>query len=144
MHNKEKLSKIISFVKEHHVLTLATSLDNLVQCSSAFYVYNEKENYFIIAGDYKSEHIENVQKNSLVAVNIVLETKEIGKIEGLQVKASISLSKNSCDKDLYLKSYPYAKIMKPVLWKIQPLEMKLTQNKLGFGKKIILVIDSKD
>ena len=40
-------------------------------------------------------------------------------------------------KKLYFKAFPYAIAMNPALWQIKIDYFKMTDNKLGFGKKII-------
>jgi uncharacterized protein YhbP (UPF0306 family) len=34
--------RIVNFIKEHHLLTLATSKENLSYCANGFYIYDEK------------------------------------------------------------------------------------------------------
>ena len=40
-------------------------------------------------------------------------------------------------KNIYLKAFPYALLHLETLWIIEPDFYKLTDNRLGFGKKII-------
>ena len=40
-------------------------------------------------------------------------------------------------KKQYLKAFPYARLMKPQLWAMQLTFIKMTHNKLGFGKKLV-------
>ena len=40
-------------------------------------------------------------------------------------------------KKAYLKSFPYAALMKTTLWILNPRFIKMTHNRLGFGKKLI-------
>jgi len=39
--------------------------------------------------------------------------------------------------NIYFKSFPYAVAMNPKPWQIKVNYFKMTDNKLGFGKKII-------
>ncbi len=41
------------------------------------------------------------------------------------------------DKSLYLKKFPYAALADLNLWRMEAETMKLTDNTLGFGKKLI-------
>ncbi len=131
------LEKIAGFIKEHHLLTLATSFENNPQCSNLFYASLEDENSFIVASDEKTEHIQNVLRNPQVAASIALETTVIGKIQGFQIKGLISSVEDERAKKIYFKAFPYARVMKPTLWRITVQTMKLTDNRLGFGKKLI-------
>lgn len=132
----EKLAKIKSFIDEHHVLTLATSVDDIVSACSAFYVYDTFSNSFIIASDDETLHVTQAVKNKNIAGNILLETDEVGKIQGLQFRGQFCDAKAG-DMKKYLLRYPYAVAMKPKLWRLEVNFFKLTDNRLGFGKKII-------
>jgi uncharacterized protein YhbP (UPF0306 family) len=136
------LEKIERFIAKHHLLTLATCSDTVPWCSSAFYAYDAKTKNFIIASDEKTRHIQNALENPKVAANIHLETKEVGKIQGLQIEGSLQ----QCDQkglcNLYFKAFPFAKAMRPTLWLLRPTLMKLTDNRLGFGVKLTWKRDS--
>jgi uncharacterized protein YhbP (UPF0306 family) len=125
------------FIVEHHILTLATCKENIPQCATLFFVYDTVHVSFIVASDTKTEHIQNLLRNENVAGTIALETKSIGKIQGVQFQAKMSLSEDLEDKKQYFKVFPYALAMNPTLWKIKILSMKLTDNRLGFGTKLI-------
>ena len=82
-------------------------------------------------------HIKNVRKNNKIAGNILLETKTIGKIQGVQFRGEFTVLEDTDLKNLYFKSFPYALALNPRLWKIKVNYFKMTDNRLGFGKKII-------
>ena len=131
------LEYIERFIAKHHLLTLATCHDSTPFCCSSFYAYDTQTKSFIIAGDEKTTHIQNIMTNPKVAANIHLETKEIGKIEGLQIEGILQRCEEQRLQKLYLKTFPYAVAMRPTLWQLRPSRFKLTDNRLGFGKKII-------
>ena len=131
------LEHIERFIAKHHLLTLATCKEAQPFCCSSFYAYDSQTKSFIIAGDEKTTHIQNIMTNPKVAANIHLETKEIGKIEGLQIEGILQRCKEQRLQKLYFKTFPYAVAMRPTLWQLRPSRFKLTDNKLGFGKKII-------
>jgi len=128
------LKKLIEFIKEHHLLTLSTCKENIPYSASCFYAFFEKEMRFIIASDEKTEHIKNLQENPKFSGVIALETKEVGKIRGIQFRGTM---KKACTKEkaLYLKTYPYAIALNPTLWSLHVEYIKFTDNRLGFGKK---------
>ena len=138
MENPDK--KIIEFINEHHVLTLATSKNNQAYCANCFYTYLEDENAFVFTSDVDTKHVQDALAQNYVAASIVLETKTIGKIQGIQLTGSMfqpeeELKKKA--KKAYLKSFPYAALMKTNLWILKPGFIKMTHNRLGFGKKLI-------
>ena len=85
---KKSLEKITSFLDEHHVLSLATSDSTELSVCSLFYLYSQITNSFIVASDDETLHIKHISKNKNIAGNIVLETKTVGKIQGVQFEVS--------------------------------------------------------
>lgn len=131
-------SKISEFIKEHHVLALA-SVNEEAQSSSCsvFYVFNEEEVCFVFASNEDTEHMQNISNNKKVSASIHLETKEVGKIRGLQIKAEV-LQADDKDKKAYVKAFAYARVIKNLkLWKMKVSYLKYTDNRFGFGKKEI-------
>ena len=129
------LEKIETFLAQHHLLSLATAVENRPQSASLFYAYDKENLTFIVASDPKTEHIKNVLKNSAVSGTVALETDEVGKIQGLQFKGEMQEADSSLAA-IYFKAFPYAKVMQPKLWSIRVEQMKFTDNRLGFGKKL--------
>jgi len=132
------LEKIVNFINEHHVMSLATYADSELSACNLFYAFDEKEISFVVASSDETTHIQNILKNPNIAGTIVLETKSVGKIQGLQFRGTFSLLEDKELKKLYFKRFPYALAMNPKLWQIKIKYFKMTDNKLGFGKKIIL------
>ena len=128
-------ASIISFLNKHHLLTLATSCDNIPYCASCFYAFKEDEALLIIASETKTRHIQEALKNSTIAGTIALETNIIGKIQGAQFIGTFRSIKED-EKKIYFKRFPYAIAMKPLLWAIEIEYLKFTDNTLGFGKKL--------
>ena len=70
------------------------------------------------------------------AASIVLETRTVGKVQGLQITGEIKPAIEG-DKMCYIKSFPYAAVADLTLWRLEADFLKLTDNRLGFGKKLI-------
>ena len=133
-------SKIIRFLKKHHVLTLATASNNKPYCCSCFYVFNEKNNTFLVTSGNETRHIKEILSQSAIAGAIALETTMVGKIQGIQFTGTMKLIEGEefiKAKSLYLKRFPVAAFAELVLWRIDPDFMKYTDNRLGFGTKMI-------
>ena len=138
MNHPEK--RITDFIHKHHVLTLATSTENNPWCASCFYVWLEDENSFVFTSDDATKHVQDVLKNSKVAGSVVLETSVVGKIRGIQFRGEMYIPENelaSKAKIAYLKKFPFAVLMKTSLWVLNVNYIKMTDNRLGFGKKLI-------
>ena len=74
--------RIVEFIKEHHLLTLATSENNTPYCCNVFYIYNEENNSLIFSSETSTKHVQDFIENPNVAGTIALETKEVSKILG--------------------------------------------------------------
>ena len=132
--------RIISFINEHHILTLATANNNKPYCASCFYVYIEDKNMFVITSDFTTKHIKDVEKQNIVAGAIALETTMIGKIQGIQFTGVMKLLTENDLKianKAYINKFPLALLKDTTLWGIFPDFLKMTHNRLGFGKKLI-------
>jgi uncharacterized protein YhbP (UPF0306 family) len=131
------LEKITNFINQHHVLSLATTDLTTISVCSLFYVYSPQDITFVVASDDDTTHIRHIKNKNNIAGNILLETKTIGKIQGLQFYGEFFLLEDDELSKLYFKKFPYALAMQPKLWQIKVSYFKLTDNRLGFGKKII-------
>lgn len=131
------LEKIVAFILEHHVMSLATSYNEELSVCSLFYAYSKKMNCFVVASSEDTTHIKHIQQNSKIAGNIYLETKTLGKIQGLQFRGKFIALKEKELERLYFKHFPYARALLPTLWKIEIDSFKMTDNRLGFGKKLL-------
>jgi hypothetical protein len=132
--------KFIDFIKQHHVLTLATAAGSQPYCCNCFYSYDETRNIFVVKTNENTRHTQELQQNPRVALSIVLETEEIGKIQGLQITGKAVFYDGEQLRDAtknYIKRFPYAVLKPGETLAIEPDYMKLTDNRFGFGKKLI-------
>ena len=67
--------RIVRFIGRHHVLTLATTVDDVPHCSSLFYAYLPEQNLFAVTSAGNTWHVAQLQRNARVAAAVVLETK---------------------------------------------------------------------
>jgi uncharacterized protein YhbP (UPF0306 family) len=132
--------RVIEFFTKHHVLTLATCVDNVPWCANCFYTYLEEENALVFTSDNDTRHIKEATNNNHVSGSVVLETSVVGKIRGIQFSGILEPSEGKLGtkaKKAYLKQFPYAMLMKTTLWVLKLDYIKMTDNRLGFGKKLI-------
>lgn len=132
--------RIVKFIRKHHVMTLASVSDNGEPwCANIFYSYIPESNVFVFTTEEKTRHGREMAANGFVAGSIVLETRTVGMVQGLQIQGraervqgeTIKKAKNS-----YIRKYPYAAMADLDLWTLSPTKYKLTDNRLGFGKKL--------
>lgn len=129
--------RIVDFIKRHHVLTLATvSSKGEPYCAACFYAYDKKRNRLIFTSDNATCHAQQMAENEAVAIGITLETRVVSKVQGVQICGKAELGDEE-DKKTYIKRFPYAALAPLNIWAVEPTFIKLTDNTLGFGKKLI-------
>ena len=137
---KKKISpRIINFIKEHHVLSIATAYKTMPWVAQCFYVWMDNEYAFLFTSDDDTRHIKDGMRTNFVAGSIVLETKSVGKIQGMQFQGHLEKVEGENYKKCkiaYIKKYPFAILSKTDLWLVRPTFFKMTDNRLGFGKKL--------
>jgi uncharacterized protein YhbP (UPF0306 family) len=132
--------KVLDFIKEHHVLTLATCSNNVPWCCQCFYVFLKDELKFVFTSNDQTRHILEALKQPVVAASIVLETKIVGKIQGVQITGRLDATGGELlnkYKMSYLKRFPIAATMDTKYWTLTIDYMKMTDNRLVFGQKLI-------
>ena len=132
--------RVIKFFRRHHVLTIATSVNNEPWCANCFYVYLEDENSIVFTTDLETRHGKEFLENTLVAGSVVLETPIIGKIRGIQFQGIVSEPSGELFEKAekhYLKRFPVAMLMETRLWIVRLTLVKMTDNRFGFGKKLL-------
>lgn len=138
--------RIVKFLKKHHVLTIASCVDNKPWTANCFYVFMEDEKCFVFTTDDDTRHGREFEANPIVAGSVVLETNVIGKIQGVQFEGRASKPDEEFHKkakNAYLLRFPVAMLMETNLWVVRVTHAKLTDNRLGFGKKLVWEADDK-
>ena len=127
----------IKFIRKHHLLTLATvNGEGMPYVANCFYAYDKERNRLIFTSDDTTRHAQQMLQNSKVAIGITLETRIVGKVQGAQICGTAKRGDDK-DKALYIKRFPYAAVAPLNIWAVEPSFIKLTDNTLGFGKKLI-------
>jgi uncharacterized protein len=132
--------RMTALLRKHHLLSVATVVNDRPWCASCFYAWDNKENWFVITTDEDTLHGTGFMNNPDIAGTIALETLRVGRIRGVQFTGRITLAEGELLKKArtaYLLRFPYAIVADLHLWIIEPDHIKLTDNRLGFGKKII-------
>ena len=132
--------RIKKFINKHHVLTIATCVDNKPWTANCFYIFLEEEMSLVFTTDDDTRHGKEFALNPEVAGSVVLETSVIGKIRGIQFEGFVSRPDTELHRKAraaYLKRFPVAMLMETSLWVVRLTHVKLTDNRLGFGKKLV-------
>ena len=129
--------RFAKFIAKHHVLTLATvNSEGKPYVANCFYAYDKRRNRFVFTSDLTTRHGQEMAENRRVALSVVLETRVVGRVQGLQVEG-IAEQGDEEAKRTYIKRFPYAAVAPLTLWMVEPTMLELTDNTLGFGTKLI-------
>lgn len=132
--------KIVEFLANNKVLTMATSIDDIPYCANCFYVFDEKNRVLIFLSDDSTRHIGEAIKNKHVAGTINTEVTTVAKIQGVQFTGEFIIPTKEEGKQfyaIYYDKFPFARAKPSMVWGIQLLTVKMTDNTLGFGKKLM-------
>ncbi len=130
---------MVEFLHRHHVMTLATVHDNRPWCSQCFYVFVDHLCGLVFTSDATTRHITEALQQPYVAGSILLETKMVGKLQGIQLEGRLIEAEGELLKEIktaYIKRFPFAVLMETKLWFLELASLKMTDNQLGFGKKL--------
>ena len=132
--------KIVSYLKGNKVLSYCTSIDQQPYCATCFYVYDEENQRLIFLSDDSTRHIRESLQNEKVAGVITKDFKTIAQISGIQFTGNFINPDEELSSDFYNRYYdkfPFAKAKPSPIWAIDLHYIKMTDNTLGFGKKLI-------
>lgn len=90
----------------------------------------------VFSSNPDTAHGAHMVADQRVAASIVLETKIVGKLQGLQISGRAVVGDDR-DRESYISAFPFAAVAPLSLWRIEIDFVKLTDNRLGFGKKLI-------
>jgi len=159
--------RITRFLKHHHVLTLSTISELGTWTAHCFYAFIPENQALVFTTDHETRHGREMLQNPNISGGIMLETKVIGKIRGIQLTGR-ALPLSTCHsreggdlegfvtpakagapslrerssagasegRTAYLKRFPFALAVKLDLWILYIDYIKMTDNRLGFGKKL--------
>ena len=131
--------RIVDFLSAHHVLTLASSVNDDPWCASLFYAYMADERLLVFTSEAHTRHVKNMMENNLVAGTVALETKRVGILRGVQFRGRAQQPTGALAEKArraYLVRFPYALLKPAPLWVVELHTVKFTDNRFGFGKKI--------
>jgi len=133
-------TKITKYLSINKVLTLCTSKADVPYCATCFYVFDEENKMLIFLSDSSTRHLSEALNNKNISGTINNGETSVVKIQGIQFQGLFvnpSKEQEASFYSIYYKKYPFAKAKPSPIWGIQLNWIKMTDNTLGFGKKII-------
>ncbi|ORM65006.1 hypothetical protein PRCB_26035 [Pantoea rodasii] len=133
-------SHLIRYLKKQHALSLCASNGDDLWCANCFYVFDEARMAFWLMTEPDTRHGALMLQNSRVAGTVNGQPKTVLLIKGVQYRGRIQQLTDESEEQArhaYQKRFPVARKVKAPLWEITLDEVKMTDNALGFGKKIV-------
>lgn len=138
--NVSDVKRISHFLSENHVLTVCAVADGDMWSANCFYVVNTESMELYIMTELKTLHGALMQKNPHVVGTIAPHPKTVALIKGIQYRACATIlegDKERTARSLYCQKFPVAIAMKSPIWQLKLDEIKMTDNTLGFAKKLL-------
>lgn len=135
----ETLNAISRWLNKQHVLTYCAGGAGDLWCANAFYLYDAQRVAFYLLSESHTRHGELIGKQARVAGTVNGQPKTVALIRGVQFRGEITLieeTEAANIRNLYCKRFPVARVMSAPVWEIRLDELKMTDNTLGFGKKL--------
>lgn len=140
MQTDAPLKAIVAYLKKQHVLTLCTGDAKTLWCANCFYVLHEPDMSLYLLTDHTTRHGIQLEDNQHVAGTINDQTITVSLIKGIQYSGEISAFNGEearTARRIYNARFPLAKLVMSAIWRLRLDEVKFTNNKLGFGTKLV-------
>lgn len=132
---------IIKFISKQTCASLCVidQHENSPYCFSCFYAFNARLGLLYFKSSPAAHHSSLIAANPSIAGTILPDKLNVLQIRGIQFEGTVLPDDHELVKDgsaQYHKQHPMALAMSGEIWTIQINEIKMTDNSLGFGKKI--------
>ena len=134
------VEKILAYIKGNAVLTICSAQGNVPWAANCFYVFDAARMQFLILTSLETRHGAEIQENCWVAGTFSSQQTSVIKIRGLQYSAiarRLAGEEEEGARNLYYRKFPAARLHSAPIWSVAPYVLKLTDNTLGFGTKIV-------
>ncbi len=132
---------IIHFINKQTCASVCcvNELEKSPYCFSCFYAFNSQEGLLYFKSSQEAHHSAIIAQNHLVAGTILPDKLNVLQLKGIQFEGTILREDHPLVQQAfaqYHKHHPMALAMSGHMWTIQITNIKMTDNSLGFGKKI--------
>jgi len=140
MNNPDDLKHILKFLNKNHVLALCAVADGEMWSANCFYVTDSENLSLYFMTELKTLHGTLMAKSPQVVGTIAPHPKTIALIKGIQYRGEATVltgEEEHLARALYCTHFPIAVAMKAPVWRLKLNHIKMTDNALGFGKKLL-------
>ena len=140
MNNPDDLKHILKFLNKQHVLALCAVADGEMWSANCFYVTDTESMTLYFMTEMKTLHGTLMAKSQHIVGTFATHPKTIALIKGIQYRGEatvLSGEEEAHARHLYCRHFPVAIAMKAPVWGLKLNHIKMTDNALGFGKKLL-------
>ncbi|HBO22184.1 YhbP family protein [Providencia sp.] len=137
---EQSLKHIQRYFSRQHVFSLFTYHEYDIWPASCYYAFDAQVMSLILMTDPNSTHGKLMLANPQVAGTVSAQTKEVSKIQGVQFTGSIEVLDGVVEQQAraaYCQRFPIALTAKLPVWQLCLQKVKMVDNKLGFGTKLL-------
>jgi uncharacterized protein len=138
--NSKEHQRIMDFISAQTVLTLCVQTDDGPWCAPCFYAFDAETMAVIFRSSPETRHVRNLSTGSAVAGSILPDRPVAGRLRGIQFTGRIWQPEGAALERLagiYHARHPLARTVAGLQWFIALQSVKMTDNTLGFGKKLL-------
>lgn len=139
MNDAGDVKHISTFLNGNHVLALCAAAEGEMWSANCFYVADTDSMTLYFMTELKTLHGALMHKNPRVVGTIAPQPESIALIKGIQYRGEAVILEGEADaaaRKRYCQQFPIAAVMKAPVWALTLSEIKMTDNVLGFGKKL--------
>ena len=130
---------IWKFISQQHVVAITTAAAGDLWSACLFYApYDETQTLYVLTEE-TNRHARLMLENNVISGTIHNNTREAGKIQGIQFKGFITKLEGTeipAAREYYKQQFSIAASLPPhPIWKITMTEIKFADNTEAFGRK---------
>lgn len=143
--DQSSLAIMQQYLSRQHVFSLFTSFQSDVWPAICFYTFNSQTMSLYFLTETSTCHGQLMLKNPLVAGTICCQNKTVANIQGIQFIGKVDSLTGKEEKQArqdYNRRFPVAMVTSIPIWQLSLQQIKMVNNKLGFGTKLVWHRDS--
>jgi len=132
---------IANFITQQTVASVCcTDQEGALHCFSCYYAYNDNQQMLFFKTSDDSLHMQYLLKNPVLAGTILPDKLNKLKVQGIQFNGQLVATSHPQAIDagkLYYRRHPIALAMKGTVYTIRIDLLKMTDNTLGVGTRLV-------
>ncbi len=136
----DELAHCLNYLAGQHVLTLCARNGDEFWAANCFYALDSENISFWLMTEPSTLHGRLMVASPSVVGTVSAQTELVAELQGIQFQGVIALAEGDTGQrglEAYQQRFPIAKKKSAPLWQLQINQLKMTDNQLGFGTKLL-------